>query len=115
MLSKEERRQLSAIEAWIAADDPAFADGLARGRPRSPRRDRLWPFRLAIGAGCLIALVGLVSGLPAILMAGAAVGCGGAVAERLRAIRRQGRRSGGGRCGPGGLGGPHPPGGFQPF
>ena len=96
MLSKEERRQLSAIEAWIAADDPAFADGLACGRPRSPRCDRRWPFRLVIALGCLVALLGLVSGLPAMLAGGAVLACGGAVADQLRATRRQGRRPGGG-------------------
>jgi hypothetical protein len=92
VLNKEERRQLSAIEARIAADDPAFADGMARGRPHSPRCDRRWPFQLVVIFGIMVALLGLVAGLPAMLVAGAFIACGGAVADRFRAIRRQGRR-----------------------
>jgi hypothetical protein len=94
VLDKEERRKLSAIEAWIAADDPAFADGLARGRPRPPRCDRRWPFQLVVVLGIVAALAGLVTGVPVLLVAGAFVACGGAVADRYRAIRRQGRRPG---------------------
>jgi hypothetical protein len=96
VLSKEERRQLSAIEAWIAADDPAFADGLARGRPRGPRCDRRWPFQLIVLLGCALAVAGLASGLPLVLVGGASLACAGAVADRFRALRRQGRRPSGG-------------------
>lgn len=90
MLSKEERRQLSAIEAWIAADDPAFAAGLANGRPRSPRRDRRWPLQAVVALATGFALFSLVAGQPIGLVIGSLVACVAAVADQLRARRRHG-------------------------
>lgn len=107
MLSSEERRQLSAIEAWIAADDPGFAAGLAKGRPRAPRRDRRWPLQMVVALATGYALFSLVAGQPFGLMAGALIACVAAVADQLRARRRHGSPSVVGRL--------HRRDGFQPF
>ncbi|SHN28306.1 DUF3040 domain-containing protein [Cryptosporangium aurantiacum] len=90
MLSSEERRQLSAIEAWIAADDPAFAAGLAAGRPRPPRRDRRWPLQMVVALATGLAMFSLVAGQPVGLMLGSVLACAAAVADQLRARRRHG-------------------------
>ena len=90
MLSSEERRQLSAIEAWVAADDPAFAAGLAKGRPRAPRRDRRWPLQMVVALATGYALFSLVAGQPFGLVAGALIACVAAVADQMRARRRHG-------------------------
>lgn len=41
MLSKQDRDRLSALAGAVRRDDPRFADGLTRGRPRAPREYRL--------------------------------------------------------------------------
>ena len=106
MLSKEERRQLSAIEAWIAADDPAFAAGLANGRPHAPRRDRRWPLQVVVALATGLALFSLVAGEPVGLVLGSLIACVAAVADQLRARRRHGSPV---------VGRPRPRDGFQPF
>ncbi|GAA3386012.1 DUF3040 domain-containing protein [Cryptosporangium minutisporangium] len=93
MLNSEERRQLSAIEAWIAADDPAFAAGLASGRPRAPRRDRRWPLQMVVALAVGFALFSLVAGQPVGLVVGGVLACAAAVADQLRARRRHGSPS----------------------
>lgn len=90
MLSKDERRQLSAIEAWIAADDPAFAAGLANGRPRAPRRDRRWPLQAVVALATGFALFSLVAGEPVGLIIGSVIAGAAAVADQIRARRRHG-------------------------
>ncbi|EXG80218.1 DUF3040 domain-containing protein [Cryptosporangium arvum] len=107
MLSSEERRQLSAIEAWISADDPAFAAGLAKGRPRAPRRDRRWPLQMVVALATGFALFSLVAGKPLGLVLGAVIACAAAVADQMRARRRHGSTSAVGR--------PNRRDGFQPF
>ncbi|MFG1921381.1 DUF3040 domain-containing protein [Cryptosporangium sp. NPDC048952] len=107
MLSSEERRQLSAIEAWTSADDPAFAAGLAKGRPRAPRRDRRWPLQLLVALATGFALFSLVASQPIGLVLGAVVACAAAVADQVRARRRHGSPSVVGRL--------HRRDGFQPF
>lgn len=107
MLSSEERRQLSAIEAWVAADDPAFATGLAMGRPRAPRRDRRWPLQMVVALATGFALFSLVAGRPLGLVIGAAIACVAAVVDQVRARRRHGSPSVVGRL--------HGRDGFRPF
>jgi hypothetical protein len=41
MLSKQDRDRLSALASAVRRDDPRFADGLTRGRPRAPREYRI--------------------------------------------------------------------------
>ena len=90
MLSRDEHRQLSAIEASITAEDPAFAAGLASGRPRAPRRDRRWPLQAVVALATGFALYSLVAGRPVGLWAGSVLACVAAVADQLRARRRHG-------------------------
>lgn len=91
MLSHDERHQLERIEVWTSVDDPAFAAGLARGRPRHPYEYRRWPAVALLGLGLALVLVtvALAHWLPG--AAAALSTAGGALVWRRRRLDRPGR------------------------
>lgn len=74
MLSKQDRDRLSALACAVRRDDPRFADGLTRGRPRAPReyrarRNAVW----LAAAGVLFAVDLAVGDVALVLAAGPTV------------------------------------------
>lgn len=76
MLSKQDRDRLSALASAVRQEDPRFAEGMTRGRPRAPReyrvrRNAIWLAVLAALLAVDIALGNMALALtagPAVLL-----------------------------------------------
>jgi len=95
VLSHDERHRLERIETWTSVDDPAFAAGLASGRPRHPHEYRRWPATvlLSLGLVLVLAAVALAHWLPG--TAAVLSTATGAVVWRRRRLDRPARLRGG--------------------
>ncbi|SHG62213.1 Protein of unknown function [Streptoalloteichus hindustanus] len=92
MLSREERRQLAAIERWLEQDDPVLARGLRDGLPPEGGRGGLWLMRCLFAVGLLLFAMGVLAA-NALSVLGGACAVGGALA--LLGLARERRRGGG--------------------
>jgi hypothetical protein len=86
MLSQDDQRRLSRIEAQISLADPAFAQGLRIGTPHPPAGDRRWPYLAGALIGVVILLVGTVAANPFVMTLGA-VGAAAAGVGYQRHVR----------------------------
>jgi len=86
-LSEHERRQLEQIEQALRADDPRFADAVAKADPRVHYRRRVIAAAIGLVIGVGLLLAGVVINVIAIAVAGFVVmlGCSlGAVTSYRR-------------------------------
>jgi hypothetical protein len=93
MLSDHEQRELTLIEAGLAADDRRFARAFGR---RSVAGRRRWPARAATCLGSLMVVIGLLSGaVPSLILEGLLIGGAGVVWSWWLASRAPARPSDG--------------------